>query len=50
MKTPQFLEYLRSTKATETLAVDLAGLLALRGRPDLVPVRWQAPGARRIAS
>ena len=50
MKTPQFLEYLNRNAATETLAVEFAELLALRGRPDLVPPRWQSGAAGRIAS
>jgi hypothetical protein len=50
MKTPEFLEYLSRNPATETLAVQLAELLASRGRPDLVSVRCQVSGSRRMAS
>ena len=50
MKTPQFIEYLHDDPATTTLAEELAGVLGLRGRPDLVPISVRASGARRIAS
>ena len=50
MKTPQFLEYLHEHLATRMLGEELAGVLALRGRPDLVPDSVTAACSRRIAS
>jgi hypothetical protein len=50
MKTPEFFEHLSRNPATETLAVQLAELLAFRGRPDLVPVQRHVAGWRRMAS
>jgi hypothetical protein len=50
MQTPQFLEYLHEHLTTRMLGGDLAGVLVLRGRPDLVPAAVLGSGARRIAS
>ena len=48
--TPQFLDYLHERPATKMLALELAELLALRGRADLIPFRDRDGAARRIAS
>jgi hypothetical protein len=50
MKTAQFLEYLHEHLGTRILAEELAGVLALRGRPDLVPITVKISDSRRIAS
>jgi hypothetical protein len=50
MKTVPFLEYLHEHLETRVLAEELAGVLALRGRPDLVPKAVQIADSRRIAS
>jgi hypothetical protein len=50
MKAPQFLEYLYEHPATRVLAEELAGVLGLRGRPDLIPIGVSDPDSRRIAS
>jgi hypothetical protein len=50
MQTVQFLEYLHEHLATRMLGEELGGLLALRGRPDLVPGTVRIAGSRRIAS
>jgi hypothetical protein len=49
-QTPQFLDYLHDHTATRVLADELAGVLALRGRVDLIPFLDKGAGARRIAS
>jgi hypothetical protein len=50
MKTAQFLEYLHEHLGTRMLAEQLAAVLALRGRPDLVPTTVRVSDSRRIAS
>ena len=50
MKTTQLLEYLHEHPGTRILAGELAGVLALRGRVDLVPITVQISYSRRIAS
>jgi hypothetical protein len=50
MSTIPFLDYLHENRATRTLAVQLAGVLALRGRADLIPTTRPVPTSRRIAS
>jgi hypothetical protein len=50
MKTAQFLEYLHEHPGTRILAGELAGVLARRGRPDLVPIAVKISYSRRIAS
>jgi hypothetical protein len=49
-QTPQFLDYLREHPATEVLAVEMAQVLAQRGRADLIPFRDRGADSRRIAS
>lgn len=49
-QTPQFLDYLCEHPATEVLAVELAQVLAQRGRADLIPFRDKETDSRRIAS
>lgn len=50
MKTVPFLEYLHEYLGTRMLAEELADVLALRGRPDLVPITVKISDSRRIAS
>ena len=50
MTTAQFLEYLHEELGTRILAEELAGVLGLRGRADLVPIAVQIADSRRIAS
>ena len=48
-QTPQFLDYLHEHAATQLLAEQLAGVLALRGHADLVPA-IATDSRRRVAS
>ena len=50
MTTAQFLAYLHEHLGTRMLAKVLAGVPALRGRPDLVPITVKFSDWRRIAS
>ena len=50
MNTAQFLEYLHEHLGTRVLGEELACVLALRGRPDLVPITVQISYSRRTAS
>jgi hypothetical protein len=50
MTTIPFLEYLHEHSSTHALAQQLAGVLFLRGRADLVPVPITTSSARRVAS
>jgi len=48
--TPQFLDYLHEHPATKALADELAGILALRSRVDLILFRDKVSDPHRIAS
>ena len=50
VNTIPFLEYLHEHNSTRGLAEQLAGVLSLRGRADLVPAVVATPRSRRIAS
>jgi hypothetical protein len=50
MATTQFLEYLHEHQATQVLADDLAAVLVMRGRADLLPKPRKNSDSRRIAS
>jgi hypothetical protein len=50
MTTIPFLEYLHEHTATLALAEQLASVLALRGRADLIPPTRTVSISRRIAS
>jgi len=50
MTTIPFLEYLHEHKATHALAEQLAGVLARRGRADLLPGTRTVSVPRRVAS
>ena len=45
-----FLEYLHVNQATRSLAVQMAEVLARRGRADLIPKNRTVAASRRIAS